>query len=71
MFGNIPWNEYVRARAFLTHEEVNVLQRTEEASLDIALGDQVCPLDRASPCPPPPPQKRTARDRKIRPLATL
>jgi len=54
MFGNIPWNEYVRARAFLTHEEVNVLQRTEEASLDIALGDQVCPLDRASSCPPPP-----------------
>ena len=41
MFGNIPWNEYVRARAFLTQEEVNVLQRTEEASLDIALGDQV------------------------------
>ena len=40
MFPNIPWDEYVRARAFLTHEEVNVLRRTEEASLDIALGDQ-------------------------------
>lgn len=41
MFGNIPWVEYVRARAFLTMDEVHVLQRTEEASLDITLGDQV------------------------------
>lgn len=41
MFDNIPWAEYVRARAFLTMEDVNVLQRTEEASLDITLGDQV------------------------------
>ena len=39
-FGNVPWGEYVRNRAFLTQDEVNVLQRTEEASLDIALGDQ-------------------------------
>jgi len=41
MFENIPWMEYVRARAFLTMDDVNVLQRTEEASLDITLGDQV------------------------------
>jgi hypothetical protein len=41
MFGNLPWTEYVHARAFLTQQEVNVLQRTEEASLDFAIEDSV------------------------------
>jgi V-type H+-transporting ATPase subunit H len=39
MFANLPWTEYVHARAFLTQQEVNVLQRTEEASLDFAIED--------------------------------
>lgn len=41
LFANIPWSEYVRARAFLTQEEVDILRACEDASLDITLGDQV------------------------------
>ena len=40
MFSSIRWDDYVRTNAFVTKEEVAVLQRTEDSSLDVTLGDQ-------------------------------
>jgi len=39
-FHNIPWDDFVRAKQFLNEQEVNLLRKTEEQSLEYILGDQ-------------------------------
>jgi len=39
-FVNIHWDEYIRAKSFLTQDEVDVLRQMQEESLDLIIHDQ-------------------------------
>uniref|UniRef100_A0A7S2SKW2 V-type proton ATPase subunit H n=1 Tax=Rhizochromulina marina TaxID=1034831 RepID=A0A7S2SKW2_9STRA len=39
-FVNVPWDDYVRARSFLTQQEVDLMRKMQEDSLDFTLAEQ-------------------------------
>ena len=62
-FNNIPWDDFVRAKGFLSDQEVSLLKKTEENSLEYILGDQVGCATVAAVRPAQPPRPRRYRHR--------